>query len=145
MATFLLPLYNLVQVFCIIKPRGNGPSPAHRAWLITFNLTPVNAVLVCACMILYEKVSIVLLPLVVTISLYSVQSSTLVMTLLSSNMVVVHRTAKRYATLALTKGITSVSISISFITFMMQPLMGVPRIMGTQAMKLDKSRAMRAI
>ena len=36
---------------------------------------------------------------------------------------------------------TRASISFSLITFMMWPIMGVPRITGTCATKLDKSRA----
>ena len=34
-------------------------------------------------------------------------------------------------------GVTSVSISFSFITFMMLPIVGVLSILGTQATKLD--------
>ena len=74
---------------------GNDPSLARGARVITFNLTPVYAVFVLACMILDEKASVILLSLVVTISLYSVGSNILVATLLSSTMAAAHCTAKR--------------------------------------------------
>ena len=56
-------------------------SSAHRVRVITFNLAPVNAVFMCACMIWDEKASIILLPFVVTTSSFSVGSSTLVVML----------------------------------------------------------------
>ena len=99
------------------------------------------------CIIMDKKESIVLLPLVVTTSLYSVESSTLVETLLSSNVAVSHQTTKTtclHATWALTQGVAIASIS-SLITFMMWPIVEVPKIMKTQATKLDKSGTMRAI
>ena len=64
-------------------------------WVITFSHTLVNVVFICACIILDEKALIISLPLVVTTSLYSVESSTLVVTLSSSNVMVTHQTAKR--------------------------------------------------
>ena len=73
---------------------GNGPSSAHRMWVITFNLTLVSTVFVHVCMILDKKASTALLSLVVTTSSYSVESSNLVVTLSSSNVAVTLWTGK---------------------------------------------------
>ena len=83
------------QTFCTVRPWGNGSSSAHRAWVITFNLAPVNAVFALVCMILDEKASTISLSLMVTISSYSTGSNTLVATLSSPTVVMACLTARR--------------------------------------------------
>ena len=46
--------------------------------------------------------------------------------------------AKRCAALAFTHGIAKASISTSFITFMTCPMVGIPKMMGTLTMNLEK-------
>ena len=52
-------------------------------------------------------------------------------------------TDKRWATLAFAQGIAKASISLSFITLMMQLMVGVPKLIGILSAKLDKSRITR--
>ena len=54
-------------------------------------------------------------------------------------------TDKRWAILAFAKGIAKASIPLSFMTFMMWLIEGVPNIMGILSMKFDKSGTTRAI
>ena len=48
-------------------------------------------------------------------------------------------TDKRWATLAFAQGVTKMTISLSFVTFMMQLMVGVHKIMGILSTKFDKS------
>ena len=54
-------------------------------------------------------------------------------------------TAKRCAALAFAHGIARASISASLIMLTTQPMVGVPRMMGTLVAKLEKSGMIRAI
>ena len=54
-------------------------------------------------------------------------------------------TSKRCAALAFTHGIARASISASLITLITQPMVGVPRMMGTLVTKLEKSGMNRPI
>ena len=54
-------------------------------------------------------------------------------------------TAKRCAALAFTQGIAKASISASLIMLTAQPMVGVPRMMGTLVAKLERSGMIRAI
>ena len=53
--------------------------------------------------------------------------------------------AKRCAALAFTHGVAMASISDSFITLTTHPMVGVPRMMDTLVVKLEKSGMIRAI
>ena len=63
----------------------------------------------------------------------------------SSTVAAALHTDNIWATLAFAKGITKASISLSFKTFMMWLIMGVPNIMGILAAKFDRSETTRAI
>ena len=94
-SNILAPISHFCVGILYHQTLGQQPSPANRVWVITLNLTPVNAIFICVYIIFDEKVSIVLQSLVVTTSSYLVGSSTFVATLLLSNMVVTQHTTRR--------------------------------------------------
>ena len=82
--------------------------------------------------------------LVMTTSLYSSGLDSSVAWLSDIVAAALH-TDKRWAPLAFTQGITKASISLSFMTFMRQLIMGVPNITGILSAKFNKSRTTSAI
>ena len=91
-----------------------------------------------------EKVSMVSVFLVMTTSWYLL-SLDFPAAQLSSTVAVALHTDRRWATQASVQGVARTCISLYFMTFTIQLIVGVPRIMGTCAMKFKKSGTTRAI
>ena len=91
-----------------------------------------------------EKASIVSVFLVKTTSLYSFGLA-LSEVWASSTVAAAQCTDKRCTTLVFAHGITKASISLSFMTFMMQHIVGVPKITGIHSANFDLSGTTRAI
>ena len=91
-----------------------------------------------------EKASIVSAFLVTTTSSYSPGPDSPV-TGSSSTVAAALHTNKRWATWAFAHSVAKTSISLSFMTFMMMLIVGVPRMTETCTMKFDKSGTTRDI
>ena len=141
---FLLPFLNSVYVFCTVRACGKEPSWVHKACTMTLMHSPMYALPVFTGTIQEEKGSIVS-----TFWVYIKWSSSFIPTFSSwpspTSMGIILCTDRRCATLALAHSITKASISAPFITLTTQLIVGVPRMTGTWAAKLERSGITRAI
>ena len=140
---FLLPFLNSVYVFCTVRPWGTETSWVCRACTMTLILSPTYALPVFTGTIQEEKGSMVF-----TFWVYINWSLSFVSDFSywpsPTSMGIILCTDRRCAALAFARGMAKASISTSLITLTPQPIVGIPRIRGTLATKLKKSRITRA-
>ena len=140
MTVFLLPCLNSMYTCCTVRPCGKEPSPALNAWVMTLIHPPVWVLSALTCTAQEEKASIV--------STFWVNS-----TLSWSSevaLLLIHHPPWWMSFYTLIRGkppwhLPKALISVSFITLMMLLMVGVPRMTGIGAAKLDKSRITSAI
>ena len=129
----------------MVRPGGNVPSYACKACTITFNVLS-QICPHCSSQVLHGRKKV---------PMFLLSGCTLIGCLCLHHtpppghfplpLVVILQTAKRCAALAFTHSIAKASISASLITLMTQPMVGVPRMMGTLFAKLEKFGMTRAI
>ena len=133
---WLAPCGHLDIVFMMLRLWGKQSlSPPSRVCIITCTLLPRNIVFVWACMIFDEKVSISSFFIVLTVWFAAV--------LLPMDSSAQWHTNK-WDILNLCKETNNSSISLSLIMFMIQLMVSVPRMTGTQDLKSVQSGMTRA-
>ena len=137
MTTYLLLFYHSVYAFWMVRPWGRVPSSVCSAWVKTLMHSP------CISLFHFHGDNLVAFLMKMTLLYPSGAAPSKVWS--SNTVAAAWCMDNRCTTLAFTHGIAKASISLSFMTFMMQLIVGVPKIMGSHSTNFDSSGMTRAI